>query len=699
MSSLDFDHLDSFNQSGLKTRLTKKQKIVIAVAAVLVIVLAVLLCVKGCGGSSGARDNTLSLVRMYIERGEYERALDKLEELLLKNAGDKEALDLMDAVIAEKNRASSGDASSANVRVEVDTDGLTQVIESMKSGIERNNRAAEQNSRAMADLLSQQKAQAEMEKTRLEEQKKQQKLAEEQRKKDEAAKKAAEEKRKAEEEALKKKNAQLNKEISFVNDEIQQGKAALQAGSIDKALSHFETARNNLPVSDGEPAFSAGKYSEMAQALHNSSQNAASGEVRNRLEEAAVSYAQNAISLNPKDAASNYIIGADAMSRKDYKKALDSFMQAVSTDNKNYLYYYDLGRAQYMLKKFTEAKYSFNTACQLNPSFAPSRYNLGLTNNKLNDAKSALADFRKAHDIDPLHEKAYMEEGRVLFSMKDWNGAVYAYNKAAGINSTNRSAFQELGSSYYQLNNYKEAETAFRKSLALLPAGTDDPLTYYNLSTVLYEQGKADDALNYAKKAYDSQGALRDMNARANIVYNYALICDKTGKVDEAIAKYAEVLQLNPKHLKTQINLGVMYMGMTPPDTEMALSLFKKAYEQDNSSFEANNNLGSAYLSKKDYKNAILHFQNALKIDPKDNEVRINLAQAFASDGQYDNAKTTYMEALRQNPNAWDCYIELAKVCLALNDSGNAAKFLEFVKVKNPGYREPEIDSLFASIK
>lgn len=164
MSSLDFDHLDSFNQSGLKTRLTKKQKIVIAVAAVLVIVLAVLLCVKGCGGSSGARDNTLSLVRMYIERGEYERALDKLEELLLKNAGDKEALDLMDAVIAEKNKSSAGETSSSNVKVEVDTDGLTQVIESMKSGIERNNRAAEQNSKAMADLLNQQKVQAEMEK-------------------------------------------------------------------------------------------------------------------------------------------------------------------------------------------------------------------------------------------------------------------------------------------------------------------------------------------------------------------------------------------------------------------------------------------------------------------------------------------------------------------------------------------------------
>lgn len=692
----DFNSLKNFGTDGLSTKMGKKQKILIACSIIAVISLIVVMCVKGCNGSS-SRDNTLSLVKMYIGKGEYDRALDKLESLLIKDADDKDALALMDLILAEKNKGSED--SPTSVKVEVDTGDLTQVIESMKTGIEKNNIAAEQNSKAMADLLTQQKQQAELESKRQEEQKKQQKLAEEQRKKDEAAKKIEEEKRKAEEEALKKKNTQLNKEISIVNDEIQQGKTALQSGNIASALSHFENAQNNLPVSDGEPAFSARKYSEMAQALYNSSQNADSLENKKLLEKSAVSYAQKSIELNPKDAASNYIIGSDAMNKKDYKKALDSFMTAVNNDNKNYLYYYDLGRAQYMLRKFTEAKYSFCTACQNNASFAPARYNLGLTNNKLNDSKSALADFRKTHDIDPHHEKSYVEEGRVLFSMKDWNGAIYAYNKAIGLNSTNRAALQELGSAYYQIKKLDDAELSFRKSLALLSVGSDDPLTYYNLSTVLFEQQKFDDALNYAKKAYDSQSTLKDQNAKANIVYNYALICDKTGKVDEAISKYAEVMQLNPNHIKTQINLGVMYMNMTPPNTDMALSLFKKAFDQNNNNFEANNNLGSAYLENKDYKNAILYFQNALKIDSKDNDVRVNLAQAFASDGQFDNAKTTYMEVLRQNPNSWDCYIELAKVCMALNDNTSAEKYLIFVQLKNPNYRSSEIDTLLTSIK
>ena len=106
------------------------------------------------------------------------------------------------------------------------------------------------------------------------------KAAEEQRKKDEAAKKAAEE-------ALAKKNAQLKKEIDAVNDEIMQGKVALNSGNINSALEHFEKAQKNLPVSDGEPAFSGSKYSEIAVALYNAAEKA-SGDDKERLKSTAL---------------------------------------------------------------------------------------------------------------------------------------------------------------------------------------------------------------------------------------------------------------------------------------------------------------------------------------------------------------------------------------------------------------------------
>lgn len=691
-----FDDFKSFSSYGLKTKLTKKQKIAICSGIAAVVILVIVLCAKGCGAASSnkVRNNTFSVVRMYLEKGQYDRAMDKLDELLLKNPTDEEALALMDEILTKKNGEASGTSLNSNVTVEVDTQGLTDAmqssIESMKHELAKTNQTAVENQKAMADLLKKQQQQAAEEQQRLEEQKIQQKAAEEQRKKEEAARKAAEE-------ALAKKNAQLKKEIDAVNDEIMQGKVALNSGNINSALEHFEKAQKNLPVSEGEPAFSGSKYSEIAAALYDAA-GKSTGDDKKRLESTALIYAENAVSKNPKDASSHYIIGMNALANKDYQKAHDELTKAAMYDGKNYLYYYNLGRVQYMMKKFTAAKSSFSTSAMLNTAFAPARYNLGLTNLRLNDQKSALSEFRKAHDVDPRHEKAYLEEARLLTKLGDFNGAISAYTNVVKINNTNRAALGELGNVYTQIKKYADAESSFRKSLAMLPAGTDDPLTYYNLSTVLFEQGKSEEAIAYAKKAYETKDALRDANSKANVTYNYALLCERTSRVEEAIAKYAEVLQFNPNHLKTHINLGAMYINMTPPDADMALSLFLKAYNIDRNNFEVNNNLGSAYLEKKEYKNAILYFQNALKLDSKNNEVRSNLAQAFASDSQFDNAKTTYLEVLKQDQSDWNAYVELGKVCMALNDNAAAEKYFVYVQEKNPTFRKAEIESLLASI-
>ena len=702
----------NFSASGSKKQFSKKRKIALACgisAAVIAVILILLLGLRTCknqsGSSADTRQNTLELVKMYMERGQYDRALDKLDELLIQDRNDADALSLLNEVLTAKGEKTSG--GNSNIRVEVDTKSLTNAvqssIESMKSELAANNKTAEENRKAMEDLIkdrqernAQEKALQEeakaQQKALQEEAKAQQKALEEQRKKEEIARKAAEEE-------LAKKNEKLKKEVAAVNDGIQQGKTALKSGNINGALEYFMNAEKKLPVSGGEPAFSSSKYSEIASLLYDASENASSPDEKKKLHDKAVEYAQKSVAANPKDAPSQFILGMDSLDKKDYAKALDFLQKAAAADNRNYVYFYNLGRVQYMMKKYTEAKYSFSTTSRINGSFAPSRYNLGLTNLRLGEQRAALEDFRKAHDIDPRHERAYLEEGRLLSQMKDYAGAVNAYQNVVRINNTNRAALQELGSVYYQMEKYTDAENAFRQSLALLPAGTEDPLTFYNLSTVLYAQNKNDQALSYAKRSYDSKSSLKDKNGQVNVIYNYALLSEKTGNTDEAISKYAEVLRVNPNHVKTQINLGVMYMAMNPPDADRALSLFLSAYSQEKNNFEVNNNLGSAYLTKKDYTNAILYFQNALRMEPKNTEVRSNLAQAFAGAGQYDNAKTSYVELLKQSPSDWNAYVELGKVCMALNDNAGAEAYLTAVQSKQPQFRKDEVSALLSSIR
>ena len=209
----------NFSASGSKKRFSKKRKIALACgisAAVIAVILILLLGLRTCknqsGSSADTRKNTLELVKMYMERGQYDRALDKLDELLIQDRNDADALSLLNEVLTAKGEKTGGGSGggNSNIKVEVDTKSLTNAvqssIESMKSELAANNKTAEENRKAMEDLIKDRQERNAQEKALQEEAKAQQKALEEQRKKEEAARKAAEEE-------LAKKNEKLKKPL------------------------------------------------------------------------------------------------------------------------------------------------------------------------------------------------------------------------------------------------------------------------------------------------------------------------------------------------------------------------------------------------------------------------------------------------------------------------------------------------------
>ncbi|MGP1457851.1 MAG: tetratricopeptide repeat protein [Treponema sp.] len=784
---------DDFNtvSGGANKRSAKKRAKAIAgvaggTAAALILLFGVRTCKAQAGDQTAkARRNTLELAKMYMERAQYDRALDKLDELLIQNRNDEEARALMEQILAAKGRGSGADGISSDGSADADetsgrggaygrtgnaqvsggngqsdgtengggtagtgrqgqdgsqSSGLTRrgrgdLLDEAESGGQRsgqnrsNNKndsgngasssrngnaqssstadgrrgaiarqgndgssadakknadggSGKQNGAGNADGKSQ---------SQREEEAAQQRAIEAGRKKEETARKEAEQE-------LARRNANVKNEVNAVNDSIEKGKAALKSGNAEEAIKNFRAAEKGLPISAGEPSFSAGKYSEIASALYDSAQKAASPSEKEILSEKAAEYAEKAVAANPKDASSHFILGMNAYGKGNYAKAGASFQKAAAEDKKNYVYFYNLGRAQFMAKKYADAKSSFAKTAELNARFAPARYNLALTNLKLGDEAAALSSFRNARDIDPRYEKAYLEEARLLFRQKDYAGSEAAYENVLKINGKNRTALQELGTLYYQTEKYADSENAFKKSLALLPAGSADPLTSHNLSAVLAAQNKTAEALSSAKTAYDARGMLKDSALQVNVMYNYALLLDKSGRTAEAFTKYSEVLALSPNHVKSKINLGVLEMAKNPPNADGALSFFLAAYAEEKNNFEVNNNLGSAYLAKKDYQNSILYFQNAIALENANTEARSNLAKAFAGAGQYENAKAALTDVLQRSPSDWESYVELAKVYIALKDNAGAETCLKEVKAKQPEFKRAEVESLLKSI-
>ena len=414
--------------------------------------------------------------------------------------------------------------------------------------------------------------------------------------------------------------------------------------------------------------------------------------------DSAVNKANEILKTDPNNDLAHYILAQDAMRRKNYDLTLMELQKAIEANKNNYLFFYDMGKIQYLLRRYTDASQSFLRSCELNTQFENSRYNLGLTYVKLSRDADAIDSFKKAIAINEKYEKAYIELGRAYSRIKNYDEAVLSYTKLIEIDPSNVNGLVELGSVYYEIGDNEKAENHYRTAISMLGKSQEATLAKYNLSTILYDEGKYEEALKVAWQAYDEKDFIKQANSKSNIVYNYALILEKNNRIDDAIACYEEVLNLNNNHIKARINLSTLYMSKKDMDPEKVIELLNVAYKAEKDNFEVNNNLGTAYLMKGDYVNAILHYKNALEKNPKDIDVKNNLANTYLKNEEYDNAKVIYLELLNADKKNWECYLNLGKIYMQLKDDQNALKMLLTLQKLNPDYKSAEVNSLIAVI-
>jgi len=703
-----------------KDNLNRRERLVAGVAAGILMLLLSLggvllvrsLAVGGKDDAGQRRLNTLTLVRTYVDKEEFDRALGLLEDLLIDNPSDTDASELLDIVLAAKKArlamesggpgadnsellAALEAARQAAARVAAAADA-TQKAASRISAAEAESakRAAQQSAaqtqtaaadRAAADAAAQAQAQAaqnakqaaaqEAEKARLETEKQQ---------KDQADAELA--KRKALEVELANRNSQIQKQIAEVNGFIEQGKAKAASGSLNSALSSFEKAEAALP--EGEKAFAAQKYTEMAEALYAISQSSTDSTVKNEALSSALEYANQAVAADSGYASARYLRSRIYTDQKKPDAALVEMKEAARLEPKNYLYVYELGRLYYLQKKFADAKQCFTTVVKLQGKFEPAFFNLGMTENALGSANEALAAFRSATAIKPDYVRAHIEIGRLLVRRKDYPGALSAYGTALKYEPANVSALRELATTYSTTGKFAEAERYFREALTL---GSDDALTNYNMAAVQLELGKPDIALDFAKKAVDAE------SKNAVYLYNYGLAAERNGMPDIALQQYSRSIAADPKYVKPRINLGTMFLEANRVDD--ALNQLNAAYNLEKDNFEVNNNLGKAYGLKGVFDKSVDHYARAVAKNPKDTGVRSNLAGAYISAGLTEKARDTYVELLKIDGTRWDAYFELGKLYVSLKDKPAAKGILQELLKKKPDYpRAAEVQSLLDTL-
>ena len=116
-----------------------------------------------------------------------------------------------------------------------------------------------------------------------------------------------------------------------------------------------------------------------------------------------------------------------------------------------------------------------------------------------------------------------------------------------------------------------------------------------------------------------------------------------------AIAKYNEVLQLNPNYAEAYYNRGCAYDDLD--NNTAAISDYTKAIELYPNYFEAYNNRGLAYYNMGNRNAAIIDYNKAIAINPNDEIAYYNRGLAYQNIRNYNAAIADYTKAIALNPN------------------------------------------------
>jgi tetratricopeptide (TPR) repeat protein len=635
--------------------MTQQQKILLVSGGVLLVLLitGLIFFAWGKGGDANMtgvdarKMNTIKLATTYAGSGEFDRALNLIDGLLIDNPDDEDALALQRAILSMDRSGSN----SVN-----DTEALIEIQRRFLEEQQRQNAIlASSIQRSGADSSSKSAAETEAAAARR------------------AAADAEEARKKAQEEELAKASREMQEIMRKVNNLVADGKARLASNDLSGASQLFNDAKKLIPP--GESRFDAQKLAEMADAYYDySSRNSNSSSGREALNIASQT-ANEAIAKDSSQALPHYVVGRIARDANQNDKAITEFREAARLDTSNSMYFHDLGRVLFIAKRYTEARDNFQSATKINPGYEPAWYNLGGTLRALNRQDDALAAYKQAVAIKADYSAAHREIGRILLAKGDARGAVASFTSALQSNPNDFGTLCELAAAHGQAHNYAEAETLFTRALQI---NASDPQTNYNMAVVKLELKKNNDALNYAKLAVDSSPS------NAVYVYTLGLACEAMGAFDQAVAAYKKAASLDIKYIRPRINLGSIYIANG--NYTDAVSYLNEALTSDPNNFEVNNNLGAVYAKQENWSSSIVHYERALNVKQNDPVVRLNLARAYTGAGDLQKAQGSYQAVLRLTPDNWDAMYELGMTCITLGQNADAKRYLQDLVSRNPNY-------------
>jgi tetratricopeptide (TPR) repeat protein len=349
-------------------------------------------------------------------------------------------------------------------------------------------------------------------------------------------------------------------------------------------------------------------------------------------------------------------------------KAISIYSSLIQATPKKFKLYVGRGLGYYRSGQYEKAADDFTQFITLRPALIEGYLNRAYAYKELGKTAEGLADLTKVQSLDATKVDEKLR-GDLYLQKKDYANAIAAYNKTAakggeaagvaylligdtyaaqgdtanalanygkGITAApkNSYGYAQRGRMYIQSKQYDLAIKDLNQYIALAP---NEPYGYYL-------RGLANVSLNtpagYSAAKTDLTSYLTREKDPNNVIIGTKLLATaqkETGDNAGAITSYSKILAANPKEGNTLFLRGMAYMSLKDyPNAIKDFQSYTTAFPTGANAGDAAYNLGSAYVLTKDYPKAVSAYSAAIKADSNDTASYYGRMIAYDASKEYD---------------------------------------------------------------
>ncbi len=398
------------------------------------------------------------------------------------------------------------------------------------------------------------------------------------------------------------------------------------------------------------------------------------------------------------------------MEMHQYEQAAADFNQLQALQPQNPEVYFQSGVCHFHLFHFAKALERFAQASHLDPARVDFLTAQGTCLLQLKQPEEALVAFRTSLRKSPGMESALLGEACALHLSYELEDSEEAYRRVLARNPSSVEALTNMVILGQQKKDDASIREHARRLLALDPDSEPALLALANVSLAAgafeaatlhcarlarlrpeqhdywYNLGVAEERrgdLQASARAFENAASAQPSSAAAYLAC--AAVYERMGDNAAASAALERVLRISADKLdqrESDLKIHIAVLAERQGRMQEAIAIYEGVLAHDPSHSDARFRLGYSKLERQDYQSASQDFEACLAQRPEWREAEINLSLAYSKSNRPGDAQAVLDRLLAREPGA----LEALRGSAAVSLTADPAHALErFVKLSNAG--------------